>query len=568
MYVETVPNRNSPPAILLREGHREGSRVVKRTLANLSSWPPHKVELLRRLLRDEPLVSPTDLFTIVESRPHGHVEVVLGMVRKLGVDRLIASKPSRTRDLIVGMIVERLLHPCSKLATTRLWKTTSLAGELALEDADVDELYRALVWLHERQPAIEKKLADRHLGEGDLALYDVTSSCYEGRSCVLAAFGHDRDRKGQAVIVYGVMTDREGRPVSVQVYPGRTGDPTTVGDQVDKLRGSFGLEKVVLVGDRGMLTETQLDTLRQYEGIGWISALRSPAIRGLVEEGHLQLSLFDERRLAEVTSPDYPGERLIACFNPMLAEERRRKRADLLEATEKELGKIERQVKRRTRTPLSGEEIALKLGKVLNKYKMGKHFQTRIEDGRFEWSRDEEKVDREAKLDGIYILRTSEPASSLSAEDAVRGYKSLSQVERAFRCLKGIDLRVRPIHHHKEETVRGHIFLCLLAYYVEWHLRRALAPLLFEDEHLPQARAQRNPVVKAEISEQARQKKASRTSSDGFDLHSFETLFSELATRTLNICRLQSDQTSPTISQLTQATPFQQRVWQLLGLSQ
>jgi hypothetical protein len=568
MYVETVPNRNSPPAILLREGHREGSRVVKRTLANLSSWPAHKVELLRRVLRDEPLVSPSELFTIVESRPHGHVEVVLGMVRQLGVDRLIAAKPSRARDLVVGMIVERLLHPCSKLATTRLWKTTSLARELALEDADVDELYRALVWLHERQPAIEKKLARRHLGEGDLALYDVTSSSYEGRTCVLAGFGHDRDRKGQAVIVYGVMTDREGRPLSVQVYPGRTGDPTTVGDQVDKLRGSFGLEKVVLVGDRGMLTETQLDKLRQYEGIGWISALRSAAIRDLVEEGHLQLSLFDDRGLAEVTSPDYPGERLIACFNPMLAEERRRKRADLLEATQKELGKIERQVKRRTRTPLSGEQIALKLGKVISKYKMGKHFQTRITDGRFEWSRDQEKVDREAKLDGIYILRTSEPACSLSAEDAVRGYKSLSQVERAFRCLKGIDLRVRPIHHHKEKTVRGHIFLCLLAYYVEWHLRRALAPLLFEDEQLPQAAGCRDPVAKAETSQQARQKKASRTSADGFELHSFETLFSELATRTLNFCRLQSDETSPTFSQVTQATPFQRRVWELLGLSQ
>lgn len=568
MYVETVPNRNSPPAILLREGRREGSRVVKRTLANLSSWPSHKVELLRRLLRDEPLVSPSELFTIAESRPHGHVEVVLGMVRKLGLDRLIASQPGRTRDLIVGMIVERLLHPCSKLATTRLWKTTSLARELALEDADVDELYRALVWLHQRQPAIEKKLADRHLGEGDLALYDVTSSSYEGRTCVLAGFGHDRDRKGQAIIVYGVMTDREGRPVSVQVYPGRTGDPTTVGDQVEKLRGSFGLEKVVLVGDRGMLTETQLDQLRRYEGIGWISALRSPAIRSLVEAGPVQLSLFDDRHLAEVTSPDYPGERLIACFNPLLAEERRRKREALLEATERELEKIGRQVKRRTRTPLSGEEIALKLGKVINQYKMGKHFQTRIGDGRFEWSRDQAKVDREAKLDGIYILRTSEPASSLSAEDTVRGYKSLSRVERAFRCLKGIDLRVRPIHHYKEETVRGHIFLCLLAYYVEWHLRRALAPLLFEDEHLPQARADRDPVVKAEISEVARQKKASRTSSEGFELHSFETLFSELATRTLNICRLKSDETSPTFSQVTQATPFQQRVWQLLGLSQ
>lgn len=568
MYVEIVPNRNSPPAVLLREGRREGRKVVKRTLANLSDWPTPKVDLLRRLLRDEPLAPPDQIFSIERSWPHGHVQAVLGTLRRLGVDRLIATQPSHHRDLVLGMIAERLLHPASKLATTRLWKTTTLAQELKVEEADVDELYAALVWLRGRQPAIEKKLAARHLREGALVLYDVSSSYYEGRTCPLARFGHDRDGKGLAIIVYGVLTDAQGRPIAVEVYPGNTGDPSTVADQVEKLRERFGLGRVVLVGDRGMLTQTRLEQLRLHEGIGWISALRGPAIRALVEGGALQLSLFDQQNLAEISSPAYPGERLVACFNPLLAEDRRRTREELLAATEKELTRIQCQAARRTRTPLGDDELGVKVGRVINRWKVGKHFDITIREGRLEFSRRTGEIAREEKLDGIYIVRTSEPEDRLSAPDAVRGYKGLSQVERAFRCLKGLDLRIRPIHHHKEETVRAHIFLCLLAYYVEWEMRRLWAPLLFEDEQLLSDRATRDSVAPAQASQSAKRKKAARTTNEGYEIHSFDTLLAELATRNRNQCRVKSDPQGPVFHQLTQPTPFQHKALQLLGLSQ
>ncbi|MHC4181394.1 MAG: IS1634 family transposase [Planctomycetota bacterium] len=574
MYIDTVPNRNSPPAILLREGWREGGTVRKRTLANLSHWSKQKVEALRRLLRDEPLVSAEQAITIERSLPHGHVEAVLGAIRRLGLESMIASKRCRQRDLVVALIAQRLIDPCSKLASTRLWQATTLAKELSVEDAEVEELYDALDWLLGRQGRIEKKLGRRHLGEGSWALYDVSSSYYEGRRCVLARWGHNRDGKaGTLCIVYGVMTDVEGRPLGVDVYPGHTADPTTLPDQVDKLRRRFGLERVVLVGDRGMLTQTRIDDLRKYPQLGWISALRSACIRQLVDQGHLQLSLFDRQDLAEIISPDFPGERLVVCFNPLLAEQRRRKREELLAATEKLLQKVACSVARRTRRPMSQDEIGLKVGKVIHRFKMAKHLQLTIEDGRFEWRRDPESIAAEEDLDGIYVIRTSEPAERLSPEDAVRGYKGLSHVEQAFRTLKGLDVRIRPIRHRTEDHVRGHIFLCLLAYYVEWHMRRTLAPLLFDDEELPQARKRRDPVKPARPSASARRKKTTLQTADGFPVHSFRTLLKELGTRCRNTCRFPAappgkglDAIQLSFHRLTEPTALQARAFELLRL--
>jgi len=532
MYIETVPNRNSPPAILLREGWREGKKTHKRTLANLSGWPELKIETLRRLLRDEALVSPSDLVDTEQTLPHGHVEAILGMIRKLGLDAMIASKPCRERDLVVAMIAERLIHPCSKLATTRRWHATTLAEELRVEDADEDDLYDAMDWLLARQQRIEKKLARRHLAEGALVLYDVTSSYYEGHTCPWARYGHDRDgQKGLPIIVYGVLTDNEGRPIAVEVYAGNTGDPTTVADQVRKLQERFELSRVVLVGDRGMLTQPQIDRLKEHPGLGWITALTSVAIRKLVDEGALQLSLFDRKNLAEVTSKVYPGERLVVCFNPLLADERRRKRQELLEATERELAKLAKAVARRKKKLMTQSEIGIKAGKVLGRYKVGKHFALRIGAGTFAWTRRPEVIEREAMLDGIYVIRTTEPKERLSSEDTVRTYKGLSQLERAFRCLKAIDLLVRPIRHRSEDRVPAHIFLCLLAYYVEWHMRRALAPILFEDEELQEDRKRRDPILPAKVSESAKMKKWTHATPDGLPVHDFTSLMSDLASR-------------------------------------
>ena len=567
MFIDIVPNRNSAPAILLREAWREGKKVRKRTVANLTGWPRDKVEALRRVLKNEPLVAPEEAFAIEQSLPHGHVEAVLGTIRKLGLERLISSTRCRERDLVVAMVAERLIHPCSKLATTRLWHSTTLAEELGVSDADEDDLYEAMDWLLARQEGIEKKLAARHLSEGALVLYDVTSSYYEGRSCPLAHFGHDRDgKKGRPIIVYGLLTDGAGRPVAVEVYPGDTGDPSTVSDQADKLRHGFGLRHLVLVGDRGMLTQTQIEKLRTYPGLGWISALRSPAIRELVESGSLQMSLFDRKDLAEICSPEFPSERLVACFNPLLAEERRRKRQALLEATEKELERISKHVARRTQAVLGKDEIGKKVGRVIGRFKVGKHFRLTIEEGHFSFVRDEEKIRREEALDGIYVIRTSEPAERLSAEDAVRSYKSLTRVERAFRSLKGIDLLVRPIWHHTEDHVRAHVFLCMLAYYVEWHLRKTLAPLLFDDEELDKNRKRRDPVKPAQASESAKKKKTLRLTSEGLVVQSLDTLLMELGTRCRNRCRIKSDPRSPTFYQLTDKSPLQERAFQLLGL--
>ena len=567
MYISVVPNRNSPPAILLREGWREGNKTRQRTLANLSHWPKEKIEAFRPLLRDQPLVSPQDLLATHKTLPHGHVQALLVAVRKLGLDTMISAQPCRERDLMLAMIVQRLLQPCSKLATTRQWHNTTLGEELGVSQATEDELYDAMDWLLERQPRIEKKLAARHLGEGSLVLYDVSSSYYEGQHCPLAQYGHDRDgQKGLPIIVYGLMTDGEGRPIAVEVYAGNTGDPTTVVDQVNKLRQRFGLSRVVLVGDRGMLTQPQIDKLKAHPQMGWITALTSVAIRGLLATGALQLSLLDEKNLVEIQSPSYPGERLMVCYNPLLAEERKGKREQLLAATEKALSRIGKQVQRRTQKPLTATEIALKVGKVLGHYKMGKHFQHQIEDGKLSWSRREETIGEEAKLDGIYVIRTSEGAEQLSAADAVRGYKSLSQVERAFRSLKSLDLLIRPIRHRTEERVPAHIFLCLLAYYVEWHLRRVWAPLLFEDEELPHQRPHRDPVLPARSSESVQAKKRTHQTADGFPVQSFATLLSDLASRARVTYSLKTDKSGPTFQQVPPPTRLQAKAYELLNL--
>jgi len=565
MFIDTVPNRRSAPAILLRESWREGGTARKRTLANLSHWPAHKVEQLRRVLRDEPLVAPDALFTVERSVPHGHVEAVLQMIRRLELDTVIATKRSRERDLVVALLIERLIQPCSKLATTRLWNTTTLGESLGVQDTDVDEVYAALDWLLARQAAIQQKLAARHLHDDGVALYDVSSSYYEGHTCPLARYGHDRDgHTGRPIIVYGVLTDGEGRPVAVDVYPGNTGDPTTVPDQVAHLQTEFGIARIVLVGDRGMLTAAQLRTLQAHPGLGWVSALRSPAIRDLIESGALQLSLFDQQHLAEITAPDYPGERLIACFNPLLADQRRRKREELLVATERALTKIATAAARRTKTPLDDATVGIRVGRVINHYKMAKHVTVTIAKGRLQWRRNAAAIQQEQQLDGIYVIRTSEAADRLTAADAVRQYKSLAQVERAFRCLKGIDVRVRPIYHRTDDHVRAHIFLCMLAYYVEWHLRRVWAPLLFEDETLPRDRQTRDPVAPAQPSAAVRQKKVQRQTPDGLPVHSFATLLTALATRCEITCRLRADSTAAPIRQWTTPTPLHARALALL----
>lgn len=567
MYIETVPNRNSPPAILLRSAEREGKKICKKTLANLTHWPAAQVESLRRVLRGDRLLPPDELFKVERSLPHGHVEAVLSMIRKLGLEALIAAKRCRERDLVMAMIVERVLHPCSKLATARHWNDTTLAQELSLGETDVDELYDGLDWLLARQARLEAKLAGRHLLEGALVLYDVSTSYYYGQHCPLTQFGHDRDgKKGLEIIVYGVLTDRRGCPVSVQVYPGNTADPKTVPDQVDKLRKQFKLLRVVLVGDRGMLTQTQLDQLKQYPGLGWISALRSSSIRELVEQGHLQPSLFDQQNLAEIQSPEFPGERLMACFNPQLAEQRRHKREELLSATEKSLKSIAAQVARRKHKRLTAQEVGQKVGRVINRYRMAKHFDWTFEANVFAWSRREESIHGEAQLDGIYVVRTSAPEAQLSSPDTVRGYKSLGQVERAFRCLKGVDVRIRPIFHRTEDHVRAHVFLCLLAYYVEWHLRATWAELLFEDEGLPQARSERDPVAPAEPSPSVKRKKAARQTTQGLPVHSFQTLLEHLATRSRHTCRLCNEPKSEPFELLTDATSLHRRAMKLIEL--
>lgn len=565
MYVAIVPNRNSKPAVLLRESYREDGKVKNRTVANLSHLPPEMIEILKLVFAGKKVIPAGEGVQTDRTLPAGHVRAILGTMKKLGIPELLATRDSRERDLVLGMIAERILYPTSKLGTVRMWQATTLGSELGVEDADADELYDALDWLLASQNRIEKKLSARHLTEGGLALYDTSNSLYEGHACPLARLGHDKDgRRGASIIGYGLLTDRDGRPVAMEVYPGNTADPATVADQVVKVRARFDLHDVVLVGDRGMLTNARITEFKKHPGIGWISALRTEGVRKLVNSGALQLSLFDEVNLAEIQSPDFPGERLVACFNPLLADERKRKRGELLDATGKLLEKLSEEVQGRTRTPLKAAEIGLKLGRVFYRYKMAKHFDVQVSDGSLTWTRNEESIRLEADLDGIYVIRTSEPAERLSAEDTVRSYKRLAQVEQAFRCMKGIDLRVRPIFHRTEDHVRAHFFLCMLAYYVEWHMRKALAPLLFEDESVSQDRNTRDPVAKPQSSAATKAKKGSKKTAEGLPIHSFQTLLADLAT--LSRVTLRLGNTDATFEQFATATPLQQKAFDLLGV--
>jgi len=576
MYVTEIPNRNSPPAILLRESYRENGKVRTRTIANISRLRPAQIDALRTSLSgasSAPRLSLPDSFLIERSRPHGHVAAVLGSLRKLQTPAVLDPRSSRERDLAVAMISARILDPASKLATARgLHSDTlhsSLGESLSLDSADESELYAAMDWLLARQPRIERELAKRQLQDGAMVLYDLTSTYFEGRHCPLAKLGHSRDDKsGTPQIVFGLLTNAAGCPVAVEVFEGNTSDPKTVAKQVDKLRLRFGLHKVILVGDRGMITSARIrEDLPASHGIEWISALRATQIQKLARDGQLQMSFFDKTDMLEIAHPDFPGERLVACFNPLLAEERSRKRPELLAATEKQLEKITTATKR-ARRPLRGKQnIGVRAGKILNRYKMGKHFELRIDEDGFHYKRKEANIERERSLDGIYVIRTSVNADALSGEQVVASYKSLSGVERAFRSLKTVDLNVRPIHHRLPDRVRAHILLCMLAYYVEWHMRQLLAPLLFDDHDKPQARAARASVVApAQRSSAALRKAAAKKTDDGFPVHSFQTLLRDMATIAKN--RIQpTDDKTPAFDMLTTPTALQQRAFDLLGVT-
>jgi transposase len=652
MHIESVPNRNSNPTILLRESYRVGKNVRKRTLANLTRLPRDQIDSIRRILKGEKLVSIDDVFDIVQggSREHGHVQAVLSTMRQLGFDRLVASRPSRERDLVLAMVTARILKPRSKLETTRWWHKTTLPEILAVSDADENDLYAAMDWVLKRQPIIERKLAARHLKKGGLALYDLTSSYFEGVSCPLASLGFNRDgKKGKLQVNYGLLTNEQGIPVSVSVFKGNTSDPKTLMPQVFKVQNDFGIERFVLVGDRGMITQTQIDTLRDIEGIDWITALRSEAIGKLVKDRSIQMGLFDKRNLFELDHPDFPDERLVACRNPELAKRRSRKRQELLEATCKELEKVRRMVERDFlygkkqisarvykilkkykigkyyklsirddsfdfkvdevamaadaarngrsdnlefakkrlnrwnrhreviakrleqirqrigRGQLHGKDkIGVRVGKVINKYKVGKHFKLDIRDNGFDFEIDEPKVTAEAALDGIYVIRTSLSEQRISAEDTVRSYKLLTRVERAFRSFKTIDLKVRPIRHYLENRVRAHIFLCMLAYYVQWHMLEAWRPLLFCDED-QDAKATRDPVAPAKRSEKALRKARTKKLDDETPVHSFKTLIGHLSQIVRNTCRRKGAAADALSFQMTTTpNPKQQMAYDLL----
>jgi transposase len=573
MYIESVPNRNSPPAILLRESYRDAGKIKKRTIANLSDWPTEIVEGLRTLLKGGK-VAPADQESIIVRRalPHGHVAAVLGTLRNIGLDRMLGPPRNRCRDLVIAMIVVRLIAPASKLATARmldpLTASSSLGEVIGLGPVDEDELYVALDWLGERQEAIEKALARKHLHDGTLVLYDVSSSYVEGRCCELARLGYNRDgKKGKLQIVYGLLCAADGCPVAIEVFEGDTGDPRTLAAQIDKVKKRFALERVALVGDRGMITQARLDAEIAPAGLDWITALRAPAIRTLVEAGALQMSLFDQRDMAAITSPDYPGERLIVCRNPDLARERTRKREDLLAATEADLAVIAAAV-RRARNPLRGEaEIALKVGAVVNRHKVAKHFELSIGEASFSFHRKTEAITAEAALDGIYVVRTNLPKKLLDDAATVGAYKSLARVERAFRSLKTVDIHLRPIFHWTTPRVRAHVLLCMLAYHVEHYMRARLAPMLYDETDHEAAAAMRASIVaKAERSEAARRKQTTGLTDDGLPVHSFQSLLADLATYArIQATTALNDKYVFTLH--TRPTPIQQRAFELLALN-
>src|SRR6266581_1174944 len=571
MYVARVPNRGSPPAVLLRESYRDAGKVKNRTLANLSAWPEAKVDALSRVLKGQPPAAALDgTFEITRSLPHGHVAAVLGTLRDLVLDELIYPVPSRQRDLVTAIAAAQVIAPDSKLAIARGLRAetaaSSLGEVLGLGSCDEDDLYAAMDWLAGRQEQVEDALAARHLAGGTLVLYDVSSAAFEGRTCPLGAIGHPRDGvRGRLQIVYGVLTSAGGIPVAVQVFKGATGDPATLGDQVKKLKARFALAHVALVADRGMLTKARIkDDLKPAE-LDWVTALRGPAIAALMAGGAIQPSLSGETDMAEITPPDYPGERLIACYNPFLAAERARKRAELLAATEAELEKIDAAT-RRARRPLRGQDtIALAVGKVINKKKVAKHFITAIADDGLAWRRDEQKIAGEAALDGIYVIRTSLPAGVLGAGAAVESYKALENVERVFRGLN-TDLLIRPIRHRLAGRVRAHVLIRMLAYYLTWHMQQRLAPMLFKDDDPAAGRAARpSPVAPARRSPAALAKIATKVTADGGPAHSFATLLADLAT--IAASHIQPAAALPAFTLITTPTPLQRQALELLGVS-
>jgi transposase len=563
MHIHVVPNRGSPPTVLLRESYREGSKVLKRTLANLSSLSAAQIQAIRATLRGESLQPVAQSFEVIASPSHGHVLAVTLAMQHVGLASLLAAKSCRERDLVLAMVAARILAPHTKLATTRWWQTTTLPEEFGVLDADEDDLYAAMDWLLAHQNTIQKKLASRHLSEGGLVLYDLTSSYFEGSCCPLGKLGHNRDGKsGLLQVNYGLLTDARGCPVAVSVYEGNVTDSKTLMPEVARLREDFGIEQFVLVGDRGMISSKAIAELRQTDGIGWITALKSVSIRALVEQGHLQLGLFDEVNLVELSSPEYPGERLVACRNPELAKLRAHKREELLAATERNLDKIKASVD--AGRLLGSDKIGVRAGKVVNQYKVAKHFELTIEADSFTFVRKLDAITAEAALDGIYIIRTSLSATQMDAPDCVRNYKSLAQVERAFRSLKTVDLKVRPIHHRKADRVRAHIFLCMLAYYVEWHMREAWRELMFADTD-QQAKATRDPVAPAKRSQPAQAKAASHTLEDGTPAHSFSTLLADLAGIVRNTCRTpQAGPDAPTFQVITTPSAKQHQAFELL----
>ncbi|HXV77264.1 MAG TPA: IS1634 family transposase [Candidatus Polarisedimenticolaceae bacterium] len=559
---------------LLRRTYREAGKVKHQTLGNISHLPEAVIEMVRAALRGEHFVPAAASLQILRSLPHGHVAAVVGSLRGLGLETWLGSRPSRQRDLVVAMIAARVIGPASKLATARgLSAETacmSLGGWLGLGAVDEEELYGAMDWLLEKQPRLEGQLAERHLNEGALVLYDVSSSYYTGTHCSLAKFGHSHDGKRDfPQILYGLLCNDEGCPVAVEIFEGNVGEPKTLRVQIQKVRQRFGLRRVVWVGDRGMITGARIREELEPAGLDWITALRAPAIRQLAEAGLVQPSLFDERDLAEIHSPDYPGERLIACRNPFLAAERAHKREELLKATEREIEGIARATRRPKRSLRGADRIGLRVGKVINRYKMEKHFRLTITDTSFSYERDREHIAAEAALDGIYIIRTSVSEDVYNAPQTVRAYKNLSRVERAFRCLKTVDLKVRPIHHRLAERVRAHVFLCMLAYYVEWHMRRVLASMLFDDEDRQAAEASRRSVVAPAVrSAKAEAKASTKRTDEGQPVHSFRTLLEDLATITKNRVRPRGAQTAAAEFDLvTTPTPLQQRALSLLGVS-
>jgi hypothetical protein len=571
MYIDIVPNRGSPPAILLRRAWREGGRIKKETVGNLSSLPMAQVQQLRRILKGEVLVSAQDAFEIVRSRPHGHVAAVVGTMQRLGLAELLSTRKHRQRQLVLAMIAARILEPCSKLATAqRLGSDTlssSLGVELEVADAEADDLYGALDWLQQSQGQIEHKLAARHLREGELVLWDASVVPFESHTCPLAEYGRPQNGKGsQLQLLFGLLATAEGIPVAVEVFSGSTADPQTLGSALDRLQERFGLKRVVMVGDRGMITETRIKDELRPRGVGWITALRAPTIQKLWQEGPLQLSLFDQRDLAEIYSPDFPGERLIACHNPLLAAERARKREELLKATESRLQAIVAATRRNQRPLRDRDRIGVRVGSVLAKSKVAKHFRYEISEDGFSFQRDQPAIAHEAALDGIYILRTSVPEQKLGPAAVVRAYKQLSEVEQAFRVMKDFALEVEPIRHRLEHRVRGHVFLCMLAYYVRRQMEQALAPLLFSEHDPEAAQTRRHSIVAPARRSKATERKVRRQeTADGEPVRSLETLLADLQTLTQNEVRIQG--TEVTFQSYTRPTTLQQKAFDLLGVT-